>query len=136
MSLKHVDIESALRRLADRRIEDAMKEGKFANLPGAGQPLDLDPLPTDENARLMYWALRLLRQNDVVPHEVQWRKQIDFLRQRIDATRDEATLAQLVRVTNDLVRKVNTMGTNALSGNVAPLDYDVELDKLRARLAT
>ena len=40
MSLKNVDITSALRRLADRRIEDAMKEGKFDNLSGAGKPLD------------------------------------------------------------------------------------------------
>ncbi len=31
MSLKDIDIESALRRLADRRIEEAMREGKFTN---------------------------------------------------------------------------------------------------------
>jgi hypothetical protein len=40
MSWKHVDIEGGLRRLAERHIEDAMKEGKFDNLPGAGKPLD------------------------------------------------------------------------------------------------
>ena len=42
MSLKHVDLESALRRLAEKRIEDAMREGKFDNLAGAGKPLDLE----------------------------------------------------------------------------------------------
>ena len=35
--------------LLDRRIEDAMREGKFDNLPGAGQPLDLEPMPAEEN---------------------------------------------------------------------------------------
>ena len=35
MSFKNVDIESALRRLAERRIEEAMREGKFDNLAGA-----------------------------------------------------------------------------------------------------
>jgi len=40
MSLKHVDIESAMRRLAERRIETAMEEGKFDNLAGKGKPLD------------------------------------------------------------------------------------------------
>ena len=61
MSFRHVDIEGALRRLADRRIEDAMKEGKFDNLEGAGQPLDLEPMPAEEGARMMWWTVRLLR---------------------------------------------------------------------------
>lgn len=56
MSLKHVDMEAALRRLAEKRIEDAMEEGKFDNLPGRGKPLDLEPLPADENARMMWWC--------------------------------------------------------------------------------
>ena len=61
MSFKHVDIEGALRRLADKRIEDAMKEGKFDNLQGAGQPLDLEPMPAEEEGRMMWWTVRLLR---------------------------------------------------------------------------
>src|SRR3954451_1925766 len=96
MSLKNVDIESALRRLAERRIEDAMKEGKFDNLQGAGQPLELEPMPADENARMTWWALKILRQNDVVPHEVQWRKRLDGLREQLDALTDETHLEPLV----------------------------------------
>ena len=61
MSFKHVDIEGALRRLADKRVEDAMKEGKFDNLAGMGQPLDLAPMPDEENARMAWWVVRLLR---------------------------------------------------------------------------
>ena len=62
MSFKNVDMEAALRRLAERRIEEAMKEGKFDNLAGAGAPLDLEPMPADENVRMMWWTIRLLRQ--------------------------------------------------------------------------
>jgi hypothetical protein len=51
MSLKDVDLENAFRRLADRRIEEAMKEGKFDNLAGAGKPLDLEPMPAEERDR-------------------------------------------------------------------------------------
>ena len=80
MSLKNVDIESAFRRLAERRIEDAMKEGKFDNLAGTGAPLDLEPMPADENARMTWWALQILKQNDVTPDEVRWRKALDYLR--------------------------------------------------------
>ena len=80
MSLKDIDFGSALRRLADRRIEEAMKEGKFDNLPGAGKPLELEPMPAEENARLMWWTIRILRQNDFTPEEIRWRKMIDGLK--------------------------------------------------------
>src|ERR1043166_502091 len=89
MSLKHVDIGSAMRRLADRRIEDAIKEGKFDNLQGAGQPLELEPMPADEGARMLWWALRILKHNDVVPEEIVWRKSIDHLKSRLPEARDE-----------------------------------------------
>src|SRR5436305_3818543 len=75
--LQNVDLISAMRRLADKRIEEAMREGKFDNLQGAGRPLNLEPMPAEENARMTWWALRILKQNDVVPDEVRWRKSVD-----------------------------------------------------------
>src|SRR5947208_15623556 len=111
MSLKDVDIESALRRLAERRIEDAMKEGKFDNLPGAGQPLDLEPMPADENARMMWWTIRILRQNDFTPHEIRWRKIVDQLKSQLAETSDEMRVTRLVTQINELVLKINTLGS-------------------------
>src|SRR5205809_7205747 len=108
MSLQHVDLEAALRRLAERRIEDAIKEGKFDNLPGAGKPLELEPMPADENARLTWWVLRILRQNDFTPHEVVWRKGLDRLREQLDALVDESRLPALVGKFNEFVYRVNT----------------------------
>jgi hypothetical protein len=52
MSPKYVDIRAAMRRLAERRIEEAMQEGKFDNLPGRGKEIDLDDLPACEDERL------------------------------------------------------------------------------------
>src|SRR5437868_2775579 len=101
-----------------------MSEGKFDNLAGAGQPLDLEPMPADENARLVWWALRILRQNDVVPEEVRWRKAIDHLKLAIHRLTDESLLAGLVDRVNELVRKLNTLGTNAIALAVAPMDLD------------
>src|SRR4051812_21035190 len=114
MSLKNVDIESALRRLADRRIEDAMKAGKFDNLAGAGALVEIDDAPVDENARMTWWALRIMRQNDFTPHEVRWRKALDHLKDQLETLRDESRLEPLVAQINDLVRRINTMGTNAI----------------------
>jgi len=110
MSFKHLDVESALRRVADWKIEEAMREGKFDNLPGAGKPLELDPIPTDERARLLWWALKLLKQNDVVPEEITWRKQIDDLKQKLAAARSEGQITALVMQINLLVRQLNTLG--------------------------
>src|SRR3954464_13243384 len=113
MSLKHIDLESALRRLADKRIEDAMREGKFENLEGAGKPLDLEPMPADENARMTWWAIRILRQNDVTPDEIRWRKMVDGLKEQLARTADERRVRGLVTQINELVLKINTLGTNA-----------------------
>src|SRR6266704_5116705 len=89
MNLSHIDIEAAIRRLAERRIEEAMREGKFDNLSGAGQRWELEPMPAEENARLMWWAIRLLRQNDFIPEEVHWHKALDRMRETINSLTEE-----------------------------------------------
>jgi len=133
MNLSHVDISAALRRLADRRIEDAMREGKFDNLSGAGQPLELEDMPAEENARLMWWAIRLLKQNDFIPDEVRWHKALDRLHETLNSLMDEKQLPALVEQMNDIIRKINTLGTNALKASVAPIDLETERTRLRER---
>src|SRR5207248_11321879 len=132
MNLTHLDIP-ALRRLADRRIEDAMREGKFDNLPGAGQPLELEDMPAEENARLMWWAIRLLKQNDFIPEEIRWHKALDRLREMLNSLIDEKQLPALVDQMNQIVHKINTLGTNALKASVAPIDLETERTRLRER---
>lgn len=133
MSLRNVDIDSALRRLAERRIEDAMREGKFDNLAGMGKPLDLEPMPANEDARLAWWALRILKNHDFTPDEIVWRKQIDRLRDEINSATTEMRVVALVKTHNGLVKQINTLGTNALKTSVAPLSIEQELRKLRER---
>lgn len=133
MSFKNIDIESAMRRLAERRIEEAMREGKFDNLPGAGKPLELEPMPANEDARLVWWALRVLKNNEFTPEEVRWRKQIDALRDEVSTATSERRVKALVAAHNTLVHQINTMGTNALKAAVAPLSLEAELRKLRER---
>jgi hypothetical protein len=135
MSLKHVDMESALRRLAERRIEEAMREGKFDNLPGKGKPLDLEPMPADENARMMWWAIRLMKNANYTPDEVRIRKRIDELKDELPKAKTEAKVVALVTAINAAVRSLNTLGTNAINTPVAPASLDVELKRFREREA-
>jgi hypothetical protein len=134
MSFKHVDMESALRRLADRRIEDAMREGKFDNLAGAGKPLDLEPMPADENARMTWWMLRILKNNNFTPEEVRWRRQIDGLKAELARATTEQRVEMLVKTINGLVHQLNTLGTNAINLAVAPVSLEHERQRLRERL--
>lgn len=134
MAVRGVDFDAAFRRLAERRIEEAMQAGKFDHLPGAGKPLELEPQPADEEARLAWWAIRLLRQNDVVPNEVRWRKQVELLKAQLPRVREESQLLALVRRINDLIHKLNTLGTCALGPGLCKLDEAEELAALRARI--
>ena len=133
MALKDIDIAAALRRLADKRIEEAIEQGKFDNLPGAGKPQDLEPAPADEDARAMWWAMRILRNADVETDELRYRKQIAALRDRVRAAADEPAMLALLREHNDLVRRLNSMGTNAIRVPLGPLDEAAELARLRAK---
>jgi hypothetical protein len=133
MALSNVDFESVFRLLADRRIEEAMREGKFDNLSGAGQPLELEPLPADENAKALWWALKIMRNANVTPDEIRWRKQLDQLRARIEASQQEQQIHSLVREFNEIVHRINTLGTNAVNLPASPLDLHEELDRFRSR---
>jgi hypothetical protein len=79
--------------------------------------------------------LKILRQNDVTPDEVRWRKSIEIMKEQLAHLRDEEGLKLLVARINSLVRKLHTLGTNAMNGAsaVAAVSYEAELAKLRNR---
>jgi hypothetical protein len=93
-------------------------------------------MPAEENARMTWWALRILRSNDVIPDEVRWRKMIDVLKAQLSTTRDETAMKSLVTRINALVHQVNTLGTNALKSAVVAVDLEAELAGLRDRQAS
>ena len=68
-----------------------------------GKPLNLEPMPADENARLMWWALHIMRNNDVTPDEVVYSKTIDRLKSELASSRDEARVRTLAGQINALV---------------------------------
>lgn len=73
--------------IAERKIQDAMDEGLFDNLPGAGKPLDLSPNLFEPPG--MGAVNRLLKHNKVLPPWLLLEKEIESSR--------EAALAVLAR---------------------------------------
>jgi hypothetical protein len=78
---------SIFARIAEARIREAMARGEFDDLPGAGRPLQLEDLsrvPPD-----MRLAYRVLRNAEVVPPEVELRREIYSLGRLLDAADDD-----------------------------------------------
>ena len=74
-------MESIFRVVAERRIQEAIDEGKFDNLPGKGQPLNLDEdMSTPAHLRV---ANRILKNAGVLPDWMQLDAEIDREREEL-----------------------------------------------------
>jgi hypothetical protein len=65
----------------EEMIRDAQKQGKFDNLEGAGKPLHIEENPSEGDNSLAY---HLLKNNDLLPPEIELTHEIDDERKRID----------------------------------------------------
>ena len=82
----------AFERLAEQRILEAMEQGEFDNLPGAGKPLILNDYPfvPDE----LWMAHKILRNAGCLPPEVEERKEISRLEELLAGLQDDAERTQ------------------------------------------
>ena len=114
-------LTAAMRRhLVERRIVEAMQRGEFDDLPGAGKPLHIEPPPPVNED--LWWALKILRQAEVVPDEIRYRKRIDALRRQVATADSEQEALAAVRALNDQIRKLNRMGTNVIPTTLTTFD--------------
>jgi len=84
-----------LDRLAEARIEEALREGAFDGVPGAGQPLRLDDLTgVPEDVRGGYL---LLKGAGYLPEEMELKRETLRLQDLLDACGDDGARAELRR---------------------------------------
>jgi hypothetical protein len=82
-------------RLAENKIKDAMAQGEFDNLPGAGKPLNLEEyFSTPEDLRM---AFSILKNAKCAPAEVELLKEIARLQGAIAEAPDAASKQGLER---------------------------------------
>ena len=82
-------------RLAERLIREAMAQGEFDNLPGAGKPLDLEEyFSTPEDLRM---AFSILKNAKCAPAEVELLNEISRLQQAIEDAPDAAAKQEFQR---------------------------------------
>jgi hypothetical protein len=86
-------------RIAENRIREAMEQGEFDNLPGAGQPLSLeDYFATPEDLRMAY---SVLKNANCRPLEVELLHEIARLQQAVAGAPDGAAREPLQRALAD-----------------------------------
>lgn len=77
----------AIAGIAERKIQEAREEGAFDNLPGKGQPLNLDEdfsLPFE-----VRMTSKVLKNANVLPEWIQIRKEIDIEKEAIAKLREK-----------------------------------------------
>ncbi len=87
--------------IAEGKIQEAMREGEFDNLPGRGKPLrleDLSHVPEDLRA-----AYTILKNNGILPEEIQLKKDIVTLQELINCCYEEEEKQVLKRKLNEKV---------------------------------
>lgn len=78
---------SVLQNIAEQRIEEAIKQGSFENLPGSGRPLQLEN--TDHIPPELRMAYKILKNAGCLPPELAERKEINELADLLDQCQDE-----------------------------------------------
>jgi hypothetical protein len=90
--------------VADRKIREAMEEGAFDRLEGAGRPLDLEEdLHLDPALRM---AHRLLRNNGFTPSWMAEGKDLDGDIRHLRASREQCTPEEFRRRVAEMNRRI------------------------------
>ena len=94
-------------RIAERRIQEAIRDGEFEDLPGAGKPLKLeDDSHVPEDLRVAY---KILKNANCVPPEISLRKEIAKTEDLLAGMEDTREKYCQLKKLNFLIMKLNTM---------------------------
>jgi hypothetical protein len=92
-------------KIAERRIQEAMQNGEFDNLPGKGKPLKLDDdshVPSE-----LRMAYKILKNAGCLPPELEIKKEILELKDLLETLEDEKEIYLCCRRLNFLIMKLN-----------------------------
>jgi hypothetical protein len=93
--------------LIEDKIREAMDAGEFDNLPGKGQPIDLDAyFATPDDLRLGYSVLKSAK---CLPVEVELMKEIEELKTRLAGCADDRERRNLEKEIESKSLKLNLM---------------------------
>ena len=119
---------AALERIAEERIREAMQRGEFQNLPGSGQPLELEEdrhIPDD--LRLAY---KVLKNADCLPPELELKKEIKTAEELLVSLEHESEKYRQIKKINYLVMKLNAMRKGSVQWEEKQRYYEKIVDRV------
>lgn len=120
---------SIFEKIAERKIEQAMANGEFDNLPNSGKPLPPDDMAmVPEDLRMAY---KILKNAGVVPEEIELQKSIVNLTTLLNACADEDERKNIrAKITEKQLRYNIIMESRGLK-KLDPFYFDKIMDKLK-----
>ena len=118
-------------KIAEERIREAIERGEFDDLPGKGQPLNLEDdshLPAD--LRLAY---KILKNADCLPPELELRKEIRTTVDLLAGIQDTQEKYKQMKKLNYLVMKLNMTRRGSVALEENQLYYERVVDKIAGK---
>jgi hypothetical protein len=115
-------------KIAEERIREAIERGEFDDLPGKGEPLNLEDdshLPQD--LRLAY---KILKNADCLPPELELRKEIRTTEALLAGIHDTQEKYKQMKKLNYLVMKLNMTRRGSVALEENQLYYERVVDKM------
>lgn len=98
---------SGFEKIVEERILNALRNGEFDNLPGAGKPLEFEDSSTvAEDLRLAY---KILKNADCLPPEIELKKEIHKTEDLLACMEDTADKYRTMKKLNYLIMKLNLL---------------------------
>lgn len=95
-------------KMIETRIKEAQERGEFDDLPGCGEPLNIeDDSNVPDDLRLAY---KILKNAGCLPPELELRKEIRQMEDLLDDIADEREKYRLIKSINFKIMKLNMMG--------------------------
>jgi len=118
----------AFEKIVERKIREAQEAGAFDDIPGSGQPLDLeDDANVPDDLRLAY---KVLKNADCLPPEIQLRKEIRQMEDMLDNIPDEKEKYRQIKRINFKIMQLNMMGKKSPLLEDNQIYYDKVIEKL------
>ena len=114
-------------KIVEKRIREAQENGEFDNLPGQGEPLNIeDDNHIPEDLRLAY---KILKNADCLPPELEEKKEIRQMKDMMENIPDEKEKYRLIKRINYKIMKLNMMGKKSPLLEEKEIYYGKLLDK-------
>jgi len=118
-------------RIVEDRIQKALREGAFDDLPGSGKPLNLtDDSHIPEDLRLAY---KILKNADFLPPEIEIKKEIRMTEDLLARAEDATARYRIIKKLNFLILKLNTTRERPVELEMPQKYYDRGADRMATR---